>query len=627
LFNKESDSNDNNNNNNTNNNVSFEMYNLLKRMLVKKKYVMHTVRQENINASTRLRMKRLLNQQQQQQQQQVNTTSTPVANQSSSSPISISNPVTSTTTATNTTTTKTRPSTAVNLETFNDPTNQQINSKQSKITAKLNRPKTANVSLRQNNSSQQIVDLSNYEVVNTLTEAACVNVVKQSKQETFMNKTTTTTTINNNNMLINNFKKSVQILDDDQNYYEQYRLSPTTVNTQVWPYELEFDRYVKRRNLFNRIKTVKLVPCKKLPLVKIELMQQQQQQQSNNNNELQQQQQQTTTTNESINKPSNLKTNRPLTGIRTSATISATTTTTDNKSPNTILNNSSEYRRSLSAKQQLTTRSLIKLALDSNSKQSIESFNINNNSNKNEQQTEDLDETNVYLDDDTLRSNDKKILKLRSIANTLNNKKIVTIDETNNNNNNNRKQNNELKIPICTCHIITNNNHRPQAILQPLTVSLLQQQQQQQQQRRPNNLTKMNIDHMQFKKLAMQHQEEIYSLLDTTTTITQTPNTTTNAVAQISSRHLNRNYQFSDLYVPSTSHVKLNSIELSSKSANKQQQQINDTLTTSKSLNSNSVKFKTNNNNITENEAAYKQTGNLLLKANNSTRRPKTAKV
>jgi len=529
LFNKESDSNDNNNNNNTNNN-------LLKRMLVKKKYVMHTVRQENINASTRLRMKRLLN----QQQQQVNTTSTPVANQSSSSPTSISNPVTSTTTATNTTTTttttKTRPSTAVNLETFNDPTNQQINSKQSKITAKLNRPKTANVSLRQNNSSQQIVDLSNYEVVNTLTEAACVNVVKQSKQETFMNKTTTTTTINNNNMLINNFKKSVQILDDDQNYYEQYRLSPTTVNTQ-------------------------------------------------------------------------------------------TTTTTDNKSPNTILNNSSEYRRSLSAKQQLTTRSLIKLALDSNSKQSIESFNINNNSNKNEQQTEDLDETNVYLDDDTLRSNDKKILKLRSIANTLNNKKIVTIDETNNNNN--RKQNNELKIPICTCHIITNNNHRPQAILQPLTVSLLQQQQQQQQ-RRPNNLTKMNIDHMQFKKLAMQHQEEIYSLLDTTTTITQTPNTTTNAVAQISSRHLNRNYQFSDLYVPSTSHVKLNSIELSSKSANKQQQQqqINDTLTTSKSLNSNSVKFKTNNNNnITENDTAYKQTGNLLLKANNSTRRPKTAKV
>ena len=140
-------------------------------------------------------------------------------------------------------------------------------------------------------------------------------------------------------------------------------------------------------------------------------------------------------------------------------------------------------------------------------------------------------------------------------------KKSVSIDDSAN------RKSSELKIPICTCQIMTSSSMRPnqtQAIVQPLTLSMLQIQSQ----RRPNNLTKMNIDHMQFKKLAMQHQEEIYSLLDTSNNVhshssqqQQQQQYASNPLSQVVGKKGHLTYHFSDVYEPPNSHVKLNSIQ------------------------------------------------------------------
>ncbi len=163
-------------------------------------------------------------------------------------------------------------------------------------------------------------------------------------------------------------------------------------------------------------------------------------------------------------------------------------------------------------------------------------------------------------------------------------KKSVSIDDSAN------RKSSELKIPICTCQIMTSNNLRPnqtQAIVQPLSVSMLQFQNQ----RRPNNLTKMNIDHMQFKKLAMQHQEEIYSLLDTSNNIHTQPNQqqfASNPLSQVVGKKGHLSYHFSDVYEPPNSHLKLNTIqdavktnrthhttEMAAKSVNNQNNNVN----------------------------------------------------
>lgn len=385
---------------------------------------------------------------------------------------------------------------------------------------------------------------------------------------------------------------------DDENFYEQFRLSPTTMNTQSWPYELDFDRYVKRRNMINRLKTVKLFPYKKLPLVKIELQNEKQQQQ--------QQQTESTQTQEGLanTKLNNLKSSRPLTATRSTTLIKQQLVPDNelNKTPTGL----SDYRRCTSTKppqSQIATRGLIKITFDPNNKQSLETLENVLNDNTDEYLIEQ-DDANLTIHTRTNQSvaRDEKT-RLRT-----QNRKAVTIDETTGG-----KRSNELKIPICTCHIVStskNSNH-PQAVLQPLTLSMLQHQSQ----RRPNNLTKMNIDHMQFKKLAMQHQEEIYSLLDTTNA--------TATLAQVSTKKGRINYRFSDVYVPAASHAKL------------------DTSRSNRTTNSNKTKISTNSaaNNVNANNnnnadisdqtndlpnLMYKQSNQLLVK---TSRRPKTAKI
>jgi len=360
---------------NASNNASFEMYNLLKRMMVKKKYVMHTVRQENINTNARLRMKRLLQQQQQQQQQTTNT-STANGTGSPSSSAQLNQPSLSAQVATNPSVIntnsnpiKTRPSTAAvnNL----DENNEYQTKQQQQLTRnnRLNRPKTANIiPLRQQN--QTIVDFNNYEVVSS---------IKQQPNQLKL-ATTAAESLKSIGMTTNNTacskRMGFQSYEEDNSYYEQFRLSPTTMTTQAWPYELDFDRYVKRRNLINRLKAVKLVPYKKLPLVKIELLQQQQQQ-------LVQQPEVNDTNSTNLQPKQTNSKNRPLTAIRASAAA--------------LLNNYKqvenemsrvEMRRSISAKQQPlpptqpSTRSLIKITFnDEENRETIEDLLKNDDEN------------------------------------------------------------------------------------------------------------------------------------------------------------------------------------------------------------------------------------------------------
>ena len=186
------------------------MYNILKRMLVKKKYAMHTIRLENISKRNRTRRSVITQQQQQQVQQQQ----------------------------------KTRPVTA-GTQTPNNLSPSQaavINEPQSNA-PKLNRPKTVNVvPVKLENINGQKVKLDEQKASNEI------------KSDNGMPTRTPFT------------------LFEEECLYEQFRLSPTTIKSQMWPYELEFDKFTKKKSTSsNSKKNPKCFPCKKLPLVKVEL--------------------------------------------------------------------------------------------------------------------------------------------------------------------------------------------------------------------------------------------------------------------------------------------------------------------------------------------------------------------
>ena len=190
------------------NNSEMDMYNLLKRMMVKKKYVLHTIRQETLYKKSKLRRVNSNGNLQQVQQQ--------------------------------------RPSTAAASMTNSEQQLAELPQRQKSL--KLNRPKTANN-----------VIVVNANKPNPSNEKA-ISMSSLLNPDNFASKI-----IANNRAL-----KSNALAEDD--YYHPFRLSPTCLQSQTWPFELEFDKYVKRRTFICK-KSVKCFQCRKLPNMKLEVSQ------------------------------------------------------------------------------------------------------------------------------------------------------------------------------------------------------------------------------------------------------------------------------------------------------------------------------------------------------------------
>lgn len=208
-----------------------DMYNLLKRMMAKKKYVMHTVKQENFYKKNKLKkMNAMSNQAQLNQTNQLklrpSTASASVTEQST--PLS-------------------------NIDKLNLARSQKI---------KLNRPKTANTLPIKFNNNQQETRNSEMTIVKT-DKIKMLNI--------------------SSNSILNSIK--------EEEFYHPFR--STLPSDTTWPFEIEFDRYVKKRNYCssninicpNSYKNnLRNYPIKKLPVMKPEITSNYNKSPDNNNN-------------------------------------------------------------------------------------------------------------------------------------------------------------------------------------------------------------------------------------------------------------------------------------------------------------------------------------------------------
>ena len=172
-------------------------------MMVKKKYVLHTIRQETLYKKSKLR--------------RVNSNGN----------------------------LQQRPSTAAASMTNSEQQLAELPQRQKSL--KLNRPKTANNVIVVNNKPNPPSD-------------------KSTSMSSLLNPDNFASKIIANNRAL----KSNALAEDD--YYHPFRLSPTCLQTQTWPFELEFDKYVKRRTFICK-KSVKCFQCRKLPNMKLEMSQ------------------------------------------------------------------------------------------------------------------------------------------------------------------------------------------------------------------------------------------------------------------------------------------------------------------------------------------------------------------